>query len=120
MQRLAILGAGKIGESLLAGLLSSGWSDVVVTSRRQERVDELRDRHGVEATTSNADAIRGAAVVVVAVKPQDLDVLLAEIAPDQGPGAHPKRLTASAARRRKGPAIHGDAWVPSDSGPTTV
>ena len=48
--RLAILGTGKIGESLLAGLLSSGWTDVVATARRQERVDELRERYGVEAT----------------------------------------------------------------------
>ena len=81
MQRLAILGAGKIGESLLSGLLSSGWSDVVVTSRRPERLEELRERHGVDATLSNTDAVDGAAVIVVAVKPQDIETLLAEISP---------------------------------------
>jgi pyrroline-5-carboxylate reductase len=80
MQRLAILGAGKIGESLLAGLRSSGWSDVVVTGRRQERVDELHERYGVEATLSNAEAIAGAKLVVIAVKPQDIEALLSEIA----------------------------------------
>ena len=85
MQRLAILGAGKIGESLLSGLLSSGWSDVVVTARRQERIDELRERHGVDATLANVDAIAGAEVVVIAVKPQDIDTLLAEIAPALSP-----------------------------------
>jgi pyrroline-5-carboxylate reductase len=85
VHRLAILGAGKIGESLVAGLLSSGWSDVVVTGRRQERLDELRQRHGVEATLSNAEAISGAKVVVVAVKPQDIESLLAEIAPAISP-----------------------------------
>jgi pyrroline-5-carboxylate reductase len=81
VRRLAIIGAGKIGESLLAGLLSAGWTDVVVTGRRQERVDELRERHGVEATISNAEAIVGADVVVIAVKPQDIDGLLGEIGP---------------------------------------
>ena len=43
-RRIAILGAGKIGESLLAGLLSSGWrkpADIVVTGRRDERLKEL-------------------------------------------------------------------------------
>ena len=80
-ERLAILGTGKIGESLLAGLLSSGWSDVVVTSRRQARVDELRERYGVEATLSNAEAVAGADIVVLAVKPQDFPALLGEIAP---------------------------------------
>ena len=50
-RRIAILGAGKIGEALVSGLLSSGWrstDDIVATVRRQERVDELaraaRDR----------------------------------------------------------------------------
>src|SRR5215831_20095925 len=78
-RRIAIVGGGRIGEALLSGLLSSGWRDIVVTSRREARVAELRERHGVEATTSNADAVRGAALVVLAVKPQDIDGLLEEI-----------------------------------------
>jgi pyrroline-5-carboxylate reductase len=77
--RIAILGAGKIGESLLAGLRSSDWADIVATSRREERATELRERHGVEATTDNAAAIKGADVVVLAVKPQDIEALLGEI-----------------------------------------
>jgi pyrroline-5-carboxylate reductase len=80
-RRIAIIGGGRIGEALLAGLLSSGWTEIVVTSRREERVAELHERHGVEATTSNPDAVRGAALVVIAVKPQDIDALLAEIGP---------------------------------------
>jgi pyrroline-5-carboxylate reductase len=79
MARLAILGTGKIGESLLAGLRSSGWDDVVVTGRREERVAELRERYGVEATLSNTEAVDGAAIVVIAVKPQDFTALLGEI-----------------------------------------
>ncbi len=81
-RRIAILGAGKIGESLLAGLLSSGWrrpDEIVVTGRRQERVDELHDRYGVAGTLSNTEAVVHAAVIVVAVKPQDFEVLLGEI-----------------------------------------
>jgi len=89
-RRIAILGAGKIGESLLAGLLSSGWrkpGDIVVTGRREERLQELTERHGVEGTLSNVDAVADAALVVIAVKPQDFDVLLGEVGglltPDQ-------------------------------------
>lgn len=83
-RRIAILGAGKIGESLLAGLLSTGWrspAELVVTGRREERMQELAERYGVHATLSNAEAVARAAVVVVAVKPQDFDVLLGEVAP---------------------------------------
>src|SRR6476646_3127292 len=81
-RKIAILGGGRIGEALLSGLLSSGWrepSEVVVTSRRDDRVAELRELHGAEATTDNVAAVGGAGVVVVAVKPQDIDVLLSEI-----------------------------------------
>jgi pyrroline-5-carboxylate reductase len=81
-QTIALLGAGKIGESLLAGLLSSGWrapEEIVATGRREERVRELAERHGVRATLSNAEAVAGAGLVVIAVKPQDFDTLLGEI-----------------------------------------
>src|SRR5579884_4128816 len=77
--RIAILGAGRIGESLLAGLRSSDWADIVATSRREDRAAELRERHGVVATTSNEDAIRGADVIVLAVKPQDIEKLLGQV-----------------------------------------
>src|ERR671937_1867032 len=80
--KVAILGGGKIGESLLAGLLSSGWREprhVVVTGRREERIRELAERYGVRGTLSNAEAVAGATLVVIAVKPQDFDVLLGEI-----------------------------------------
>ena len=81
-RRIAILGAGKIGEALIGGLVSSGWrepAELWATSRRQERVDELSERYGVRATTSNAEAVSGAAIVVLAVKPQDIEALLGEI-----------------------------------------
>jgi pyrroline-5-carboxylate reductase len=83
--RIAILGGGKIGESLLAGLRSSGWTDVIVTTRREERAAELRERYGAEATTVNADAVRHADVIVIAVKPQDIDALLAELGQELTP-----------------------------------
>jgi pyrroline-5-carboxylate reductase len=77
--RVAILGCGKIGESLLAGLLSSGSTEIVVTARRPERATELHELHGVQALLSNAEAVSGASVVVLAVKPQDFEVLLDNI-----------------------------------------
>src|ERR687888_834705 len=86
--RIAILGCGKIGEALVAGLLSSGWrqpGDIVVTGRRGERLDELSERYGVAATLSNAEAVAGAGLVVLAVKPQDFEALLGEIGPIVSP-----------------------------------
>ena len=81
-RRIAVLGAGKIGEALIAGLVASGWrqpSEIVATDIHAERNDYLRERYGVEATSSNIEAVKGASVVVLAVKPQDLKGLLLEI-----------------------------------------
>ena len=83
-RRIAVLGAGRIGESLIIGLLSSGWrrpDEIVASGRRSERVAELAERHGIATTVDNVEAAAGAALVVIAVKPQDIDALLGEIGP---------------------------------------
>jgi pyrroline-5-carboxylate reductase len=81
-RRVAILGVGKIGESLLSGLLSAGWrtpAEIVASGRREERIAEIAERYGVVTTLSNQEAVAGSALVVIAVKPQDFEVLLGEI-----------------------------------------
>jgi len=83
-RKIAVLGAGQIGEALISGLLSSGWrepAELSASTRREERAAELRERHGIEVTLSNAEAAGGAALVVIAVKPQDIEALLGEIGP---------------------------------------
>src|ERR1044072_1254136 len=83
-------GSLRVGESLLRGLRSGGWrtpDEIVATVRDEERARELEERHGVRATLSNTEAVSGAALVVIAVKPQDFESLLGEIGgvltPDQ-------------------------------------
>src|SRR4051794_13622041 len=81
-RRIAILGAGKIGESLLAGLVASGWrkpEELVATMRSAEKAAALQERHGVTVTTSNQEAVVGAGFIVVAVKQQDMGALLTDI-----------------------------------------
>jgi pyrroline-5-carboxylate reductase len=81
-RRICVLGAGKAGEALVAGLLSSGWAnpeDIVATARHQPRIEELSARYGIETTLDNAAAVKGAEVVVIAVKPQDIDALLTDV-----------------------------------------
>ncbi|GAA4235428.1 pyrroline-5-carboxylate reductase [Streptosporangium album] len=78
---IAILGTGKMGEALLSGLLRAGFrpGDVLVTARRAERAEALREQYGVRAV-SNAEAAKSADTIILAVKPQDMGSLLAEIA----------------------------------------
>ena len=72
-RRIAILGAGKIGEACSP---ASSRPAGEPTSRRHERArggaDELHERYGVASTSRTRRRSRGAALIVVAVKPQDI------------------------------------------------
>jgi pyrroline-5-carboxylate reductase len=85
---VAFLGAGKMGEALVAGLIrAEGRSkdEIVVTARREERARELAERHGVSATLDNAEAVRTARTLVLTVKPQDIEDLLEQVSAAVGP-----------------------------------
>lgn len=87
MAKLAVLGCGKMGEALVAGLLASGWrqpAEIVVTARSEERLKDLSESHGVATSLDNGAAVAGAEVVVIAVKPQDIEGLLTELSPHVG------------------------------------
>ena len=80
--RLAFIGAGAMGEALIGGLLSGGRvtpGQVTATDTRPERLDEMRGRFGIETGSDNRAAARAADVVVLAVKPQVLPGVLAEL-----------------------------------------
>ena len=79
---LAVLGAGVMGETLLSGLLRSGWTAdrLIATDRRPEVEREIAAKYGITVTT-NAEAAAKADTVILVVKPQDMRDLLVEIAP---------------------------------------
>jgi pyrroline-5-carboxylate reductase len=81
MTTIAVLGAGKIGEALLSGLLDAGRdpADLLFTERYPERAAQLEQAYGIRAVDT-ATAAQQADVLVVAVKPQDIEPLLAELA----------------------------------------
>jgi pyrroline-5-carboxylate reductase len=72
---LAVIGSGTMGEAIIRGLLASGNlkpTQIVATDRRAEVLAALHTRHGVGTTTHNAEAVRAATVVLVAVKPHEV------------------------------------------------
>ncbi|HEY3008565.1 MAG TPA: pyrroline-5-carboxylate reductase [Micromonosporaceae bacterium] len=84
---VAVVGAGKIGELMLSGLLRAGWplSRLLATARRAERAEELRLRYGIRVV-DNLTAVAEADVLAIAVKPQDAAGLLDDIGPKVPPG----------------------------------
>lgn len=81
MTRIAVVGGGKIGEALVAGLIDSGRAikDLVVAEQDAERAKELAARYGIRATTAVADAAEGADLIVIAVKPADVDPVVSAL-----------------------------------------
>src|ERR1700737_4874884 len=83
-KKLGFIGAGNMGEALVKGLIASKAakpSQILVSARRPERVQELVRLYGVRGA-SNAEVARESDVLVLAVKPQILDQVLRGIAPE--------------------------------------
>lgn len=79
---LAIIGAGKLGEAILAGAIQAeaiAPERVVVTARRGERAEAVAQRYGCRAASTNAEAAKDADVILLAVKPFTVHDVCVEI-----------------------------------------
>lgn len=81
MTKVAVVGAGRLGEALLSGMLRAGLDadDAAVVVRRPSRGDDLFARHGVQVMSA-AEAAAFADVLLVTVKPQDVETAVTQIA----------------------------------------
>jgi pyrroline-5-carboxylate reductase len=77
---IAVLGAGKMGEALISGLLRSGRSasELIFTERHEDRRTLLEQRYGVGGV-DNREAVSRAGTLLLAVKPQEMAALLDDI-----------------------------------------
>ena len=80
--RVGIVGAGVMAEAIIAGLVADRAveaGNLVASHPRRDRRDVLAERHGVRSVAANREALAGAEVVVVAVKPQMLGRVMREL-----------------------------------------
>ena len=77
---LAIIGGGKIGEAMLSGLLREMYQpeQIVVVEHYPERGRQLTEKYGVQIKPI-PEAVAASGTILIAVKPQDIDSLLAEL-----------------------------------------
>jgi pyrroline-5-carboxylate reductase len=70
----AFIGGGNMGGALIRGLIARGLAPqkISVGEAHQPRRIQLADELGVHVTADNREAVHGADVVVLAVKPQDM------------------------------------------------
>ena len=81
MKRVGIIGAGKIGGSLVARLSAAGNFDPLGRDVHNEQLARFAEGYGVETTNSNREAADESDLLVVAVKPWDVGRVLDEISP---------------------------------------
>ncbi|MBI4911867.1 MAG: pyrroline-5-carboxylate reductase [Acidobacteria bacterium] len=85
---IAVLGVGKLGEALVSGLLKQGRlhaKDIRGADPHPETSVRVKQSLGIEVLASNTSALKGADLVILAVKPQNMDQVLREIAPALDP-----------------------------------
>ena len=81
---IGFLGAGKMAEAIIAAVSRSGLAEpweVIACDKAKERRALVEKQFGVAVTDDVAQTVRESQVLVLAVKPQDLGALLAEVRP---------------------------------------
>jgi len=95
-KKLGIIGAGKIGEALAAGVAAKGLvakGDIVLSDRFEARLAELSAKTGLRAISDNREVVRSSDVIILSVKPKNVTEVLEEIKSELGP----KKLLISVA-----------------------
>lgn len=84
MTRVGFIGAGKMAEAMIGGLIERGFAladSVLASDVDGARAAEVSRRYGIRVTMNNAEVPDYASLCVLAVKPQQLDDTLRQLAP---------------------------------------
>jgi pyrroline-5-carboxylate reductase len=79
-KKIGVIGGGVMGGALVQGIVLMAHADselLTVADMDEKRLQELADRFNVNVTTDNREAMRGADVLILSVKPQKMDEVLA-------------------------------------------
>lgn len=90
VKNVAILGGGNIGISIAKGLQNSNSfnpKNIYITRRRTELISEYKSS-GFIVTSDNKEAVIKSDIIIIAVQPQQLNDLFAEIKNDLVAGKH--------------------------------
>jgi pyrroline-5-carboxylate reductase len=82
-KKLAVLGVGKLGEALISGLLKNSEltaGDISGSVGHEPSVNRVAEKLNIQVGLDNRKAIFGADIILLAVKPQNMDGVLRQIA----------------------------------------
>ena len=81
--KIGFFGAGKMAEGILSAIPEK--RTVIMAEKVPTRAKELKRKYGVRMTESLVEVAKTADLIFLAVRPQDMDVVAAEVKPFLGP-----------------------------------
>lgn len=81
-KRIAFIGAGNMAEALIRGIVASKQVralSIIASDVSKSRLDHISRQVGVKSSSDNKAAIKGASIIFIAVKPNMVDTVLAEL-----------------------------------------
>src|SRR5574340_430621 len=79
---IGFIGGGNMAEALIKGMESKGMKEIIVSEPREERRNELYRLYGIKTTASNKQVVDSSDIIILAVKPQNMEAVLEEIGND--------------------------------------
>lgn len=86
--KIGFIGGGNMAEALIKGVVSRGevtspiQRDILVSEPREERRHYLEGSYAIKTTRSNKEIASSCNIIILAVKPQNMEAVLDEISPD--------------------------------------
>ncbi len=80
---IGFIGGGNMAEALIKGMIQDSRfkiQDIFVSEPREERRKYLEQSYGIKTTSSNKDVASSCNIIILAVKPQNMEIVLDEIA----------------------------------------
>jgi pyrroline-5-carboxylate reductase len=82
LKKICFIGAGNMVEALIQGILAAGLfrrQEMLAADSVKDRLEYIREKYGIKVTGNNKSAVEWADLVVLAVKPQVMDLVLEDI-----------------------------------------
>ncbi len=82
-KKLAVIGVGKLGEALISGLLKKGEltvNEIVGSVGHDHSIERVNKKIDIRMSLDNRETVKGSDLIILAVKPQNMNSVLSEIA----------------------------------------
>lgn len=70
---IGFIGGGNMAEAMIKGIVQSGLKDIIVSEPRDDRRTYLEKTYGIKVTSDNREIVRNSHIIILAVKPQNMD-----------------------------------------------